>query len=485
MGMSLWNDKKRTMWLLAVLLLGAFLVTSGFSYWVAHSSLSQQVEENTLPLTSDNIYSEIQQDLLKPIFISSLMAHDTFVRDWTLGNEQQPERLIRYLKEIQEKYGTVTSFFVSDVSHNYYHSSGILKQISEADPNDSWYYRTRGLPQSQDYEINIDLDTADRTKTTVFVNNKVFDYDGNFIGVTGVGLEVEKVGALIEHYQKRYNRRVFFVDRQGTVMLHSVDYSGAATLQQTPGLAENAIRILANPSSAFSFTLEGETYFINSRYVPEFQWYLLVEQRGTQGDEQLLTTLWSNLGISLLVTSIVLLTANMTLGRYQRRLEKMASTDKLTGLANRQVFEEQVTRAIPQAHKQHSPLSLLLFDIDHFKRINDQYGHSIGDLVLKSVSLQLQQHFAHAAVVCRWGGEEFIVLLKGTELTEAAAEAELIRRKISEHLLQINKAELVVTISGGIAELQSQETGEQLLNRADKALYQAKENGRNNIVLSH
>ncbi|KFZ36634.1 diguanylate cyclase [Shewanella mangrovi] len=485
MGMSLWNDKKKTIWLLAALLLGAFMLTSGFSYWVAQNSLSQQVEENTLPLTSDNIYSEIQQDLLKPIFISSLMAHDTFVRDWTLGHEQQPQRLIRYLKEIQEKYSTVTSFFVSEASRNYYHSSGILKQINDTDPNDSWYFRTRSLPKSQDYEINIDLDTANRNKTNVFVNHKVFDYDGNFIGVTGVGLEVEKVGALIEHYQQRYNRRVFFADRQGKVTLHSTDYNGAKTLQEYPGLAENAIRILANPSSAFTYKQDGQTYYVNSRFVPEFQWYLLVEQRGTKGDKKLLTTFWGNLGISLLVTVMVLLTANMTLGRYQRRLELMASTDKLTGVANRQAFEEHFTRAVPQAHKQKRPLSLILFDIDHFKRINDGYGHSVGDLVLKSVSLMLQQHFKQHNVVCRWGGEEFLMLLEGVDLAQAAAEAELLRRKISEWMLQVNSSGLVVTVSGGVAQLQANESGEQLLIRADKALYQAKENGRNNVVLSH
>ncbi|MGS0730105.1 diguanylate cyclase, partial [Shewanella sp. 0m-11] len=106
MGDRFFNDKKRFIWILSLLLLVAFVVTSGISYQVAHDSLSEQVKDNNLPLTSDNIYSEIQQDLLRPIFISSLMAQDTFVRDWTLNQEKNPEKLIRYLKEIQEKYGT-------------------------------------------------------------------------------------------------------------------------------------------------------------------------------------------------------------------------------------------------------------------------------------------------------------------------------------------------------------------------------------------
>lgn len=485
MGSSLWNDKKKFIWLLAALLCAAFMLTSGVSYWVAKNSLSQQVEENTLPLTSDNIYSEIQQDLLKPIFISSLMAHDTFVRDWTLGQEHDPERLVRYLKEIQQKYGTVTAFFVSEKSRNYYHYSGVLKQIRDDDSQDRWYFRTRSLPDDQEYEINIDVDTANRHKTTVFVNYKVYDYQGHFIGVTGVGLEVEKVGALIEHYQKRYNRRVFFADRQGHITLHSTDYNGAESLQQYPGLAEKAIRILANPSAAFSYDKDGHTYYVNSRFVPEFQWYLLVEQRDTNGDQQLLNTFWGNLGASLLVTLIILFIANLTLGRYQRRLELMASTDKLTGVANRQAFEARFKQAVQLAHKHQQPLSLVMLDIDHFKQINDNYGHSIGDLVLKSVSLMLKQHFAERDVVCRWGGEEFILLLEQQELTQAAAEAELLRSKISERILQVNHTELVVTVSSGVAQLQADDSAEQLINRVDSALYQAKEYGRNKVVLSH
>lgn len=100
--------------ILFILLLSAFIVTSVISYQVAHNSLSKQIEENALPLTSDNIYSEIQQDLLKPIFISSLMAHDTFVRDWVINMEKEPDQMVRYLREIQDRYETITSFFISE-----------------------------------------------------------------------------------------------------------------------------------------------------------------------------------------------------------------------------------------------------------------------------------------------------------------------------------------------------------------------------------
>ncbi|MCG8508608.1 MAG: diguanylate cyclase, partial [Rhodospirillales bacterium] len=128
------RDKKiRFVAILTILLATGFILTSLVSYFVARDSLTTQIEENTLPLTSDNIYSEIQRDLLRPIFISSLMAHDTFVRDWALAGEIDEDRIIRYLAEIQKRYGTVTSFFVSERSRKYYHSSGVLKTVTQED----------------------------------------------------------------------------------------------------------------------------------------------------------------------------------------------------------------------------------------------------------------------------------------------------------------------------------------------------------------
>ncbi|WP_372929885.1 sensor domain-containing diguanylate cyclase [Shewanella putrefaciens] len=485
MGNNVWNERRKFIWLLSILLLFAFLVTSSISYKVAHDSLSQQIESNTLPLTSDNIYSEIQQDLLRPIFISSLMAQDTFVRDWTLNHEQEPEKLIRYLKEIQEKYGTVTSFFVSEKSRNYYHSTGILKQIQDVEPDDAWYFRVRSLPESEYYEINIDADTADRSKTTVFVNYKVFDFEGKFIGVTGVGLAVEKVKLLVELYQKRYNRRVFFMDRLGNVTLHGDAYDGSDSLQTSTGLEQLATRILTSPSAAFSYKKNGKTVYLNSRLVSEFKWYLIVEQEDAPQEQDLLNTFWGNLALSLIVTMGILFISNMTLGRYQRKLEMMASTDKLTGAANRQVFEEYFRQALDKAKLTQSPISILLLDIDHFKKVNDSYGHGMGDLVLKTMANMLRGLLQPQDILCRWGGEEFLILLPEMDLSRAAEFAEQIRDLISLREIKVNGLHISITASIGVAEHQAQELAEDLIKRADLALYQAKAAGRNQVVLNH
>jgi hypothetical protein len=173
-----------------------------------------------LPLTSSNIYSEIQKDLVRPVLISSTMAHDTFVREWVIAGEQDPEAMARYLREIKTRYGAFSSFFVSERSGRYYTGDGILKQVSPTAPRDAWYYRVRTLQDP--YELNVDLDLANQDAMTIFINYRVFDFDGNFLGVTGVGLTVDAVRRLIEDYQQRFQRTLYFVDAEGKIVLFGI-----------------------------------------------------------------------------------------------------------------------------------------------------------------------------------------------------------------------------------------------------------------------
>ncbi|GAB6044224.1 sensor domain-containing diguanylate cyclase [Endothiovibrio diazotrophicus] len=477
------GDRKKFVLILSVLLLGGFLATSLIGYRVAYDSVSEQIAENALPLTSDNIYSEIQQDLLRPIFISSLMAHDTFLRDWALAGEKDPEPLIRYLKEIQARYGTVTAFFISEHTRNYYHPNGILKQIFEGDPEDAWYFRARALPPGEEYEVNVDTDTADRTTTTVFVNYRVYDYHGRFIGVAGVGLAVAMVKRLVEHYQQRFGRRVYFIDRQGEVTLHGPDFDGPTSIRQRPGMEAIATRVLAAPGGSFTFLRNGRTVYLNSRLVPEFKWYLMVEQEEDPAQRRLLQTLVGNLLLSVAVTAVVLALAYFTLGGYQRRLEEMAATDKLTGVTNRQVFEVLYEKALKAGRRKAQPLSLLMFDIDHFKGVNDTYGHLVGDRVIQRVAHIVRGMIRDSDTICRWGGEEFLLLLPDCALDQAQELAERIRATLEEREIAVGGDRVTVTVSLGVAERVGDELAEEFLHRTDQALYEAKRRGRNRAVM--
>ncbi|WP_246884182.1 cache domain-containing protein, partial [Pseudomonas chlororaphis] len=149
--------------------------------------------------------------------ISSMMSRDTFMRDWVLGGERDPEQMTRYLNEVMTHYGAYTAFFVSNSTLTYYHAKGVLKKISPDTPLDAWYFRVRDM--ATPYEINVDPDQANQNNLTFFINYKVYDYQDNFIGVAGVGLKVDTVIKLLDRYQQRYQRSVYFVDTQGRIVL--------------------------------------------------------------------------------------------------------------------------------------------------------------------------------------------------------------------------------------------------------------------------
>lgn len=465
---------------LTVLLMLGFLATSFISYFVAHDSMSEYVAEETLPLTSDNIYSEIQRDLLRSILISSLMSHDTFVRDWTLGGEENPESIIRYLKEIQQKYDTITAFFVSDRTLNYYHPTGIIKTIDPNNPADNWYFRVRKM--NDPYEINIDTDTADRSRVSIFVNYRVNDYNGNYIGVTGVGLSVDAVAELIETYQKRYGRQIYFVDREGAVTLHGSGFDGAEKIHKRAGLGSRALQILTSPSTSFTYTRDdGHTIYVNTRLVPEFDWYLIVEQDEYAAEARIQNTLVINILVSLGITMLVLVIAHFTVRSYQRRLEEMATTDKLTGASNRQVFDMIFNHVDKTAKRRGEAISLITLDIDHFKQINDTYGHQGGDTVIYQLAQIIRQHIREADTLCRWGGEEFLLLLNDCVLEDACERAEIIRKAVKNSAIRFGREDIHITISLGVAQHRTGEELASLIHRADNALYEAKGQGRDRV----
>lgn len=193
------EGKSRFVILISLLLLLGFSLTGITTYLVTKNILHKHISIDILPLTSDNIFSEIQRDILTTVVISSFMAQDTFVRDWIINGEQGSQEITQYLKSIQERYHTETAFLVSNTTHNYYHSSGFLKQVAQDDPQDFWYFLVEGL--SDDFEINVDIDSATPSQMTFFVNHKINDYQGRYLGAIGVGLSTEVMVDMIENYQ--------------------------------------------------------------------------------------------------------------------------------------------------------------------------------------------------------------------------------------------------------------------------------------------
>lgn len=160
-------------------------------------------------------------------------------------------------------------------------------------------------------------------------------------------------------------------------------------------------------------------------------------------------------------------------------MQKLSITDQLTGIANRLHFSMIYEHALNVARRENKPLSIIFFDIDHFKLVNDQHGHLTGDAVLKQVASLVKQKIRKSDIIARWGGEEFILLLPDTSIEETVQVAETLRSAIeNEPFESIEK----MTCSFGAATLGENESSEELLKRVDELLYEAKEKGRNLVV---
>jgi diguanylate cyclase (GGDEF)-like protein len=166
---------------------------------------------------------------------------------------------------------------------------------------------------------------------------------------------------------------------------------------------------------------------------------------------------------------------------YNEQLEKLANTDKLTGLYNRRKAWDYLETIIKK-YGEKSGFSLCICDIDFFKKVNDNYGHDIGDEVLKGVSRIFQDEMKGKDFVARWGGEEFLLLFPGSNGNDAYMKLEDIRNKIKAMRVRCGEQEINITMTFGLAEYDYSENAENTIKEADRKLYLGKESGRNKIV---
>jgi diguanylate cyclase (GGDEF)-like protein len=192
-------------------------------------------------------------------------------------------------------------------------------------------------------------------------------------------------------------------------------------------------------------------------------------------------TLYLNLLISVVITVLVLVLVNLAIGRYQTRLENLALTDKLTGLANRQALDMAIQRDIAESKRSKVGIAAILIDLDHFKVINDTHGHLAGDAVLSTLAASVRAQLREGDLIGRWGGEEFLVMLRDTDLDAAMLVAEKIRKCVETTETVYAEQHFRLTTSLGVALLRDGDTQDSLINRADRALYAAKQDGRNRV----
>jgi len=199
---------------------------------------------------------------------------------------------------------------------------------------------------------------------------------------------------------------------------------------------------------------------------------------GLAGLEQFISRIVESMGLALQRNSMY------------SGMQRLSLMDSLTQLANRRLFDYILGRELNKIRRHSSPLSLLLIDIDHFKKINDQYGHQVGDLILTQVAKLLQHDFRSVDLPARYGGEEFAVIMPNTALDSALAAAERFRKRVENTPLAAGSQHVNLTVSIGVATHSGAKKGSffdpaAILRASDEALYKAKQQGRNQVVASN
>lgn len=479
---------KKNMLLISNLIIIIFIV-AGFTGVVyrdtrTYQDLAEKHLEMIISLADVDISKHIENSMSKPVMVSKTMANDEFLKAWLSQEPENDEdeaylgQLYSYLKAYQEKYDYTTVFCVSAQTGNYYYQDGFNKTISKNSEHDVWYYNF--IESGHEYDLEVDTNEANGDNITVFVNFRVEDNNGNLLGVIGIGLQVSFIEDTIRSYENEYDLSVYIINVGGaeTSFVGDTDiFIKENELAERTGINEE---IEMNPSGRSEiqwFTSGGVRKCLTTKYDSTLKWYLVLEKDTDSISSAFQESIKSNVIFMLFSMLACVMVTTAVFIHYNRRMITIENTDELTGLWNRKLFFKQYQRFVRKHHEQKK--SLFMFDIDHFKDVNDKYGHLFGNAVLSKVGENLRSAVNEYGIAARWGGDEFVgILAVGPE------EAEQILRRFMDSMKNEGEDDRYhVTISAGIVEVSGKHGTEQLIKKVDKALYCSKEGGRDQITI--
>ncbi len=477
------NTRNKLLLTLTVLLASSFVGISLLNYIITRNGVHAEIIRNDLPLTMDNIYSELTAEMTKPLLVSSAMASDTFVKDWAAEGEKDLDKITRYLEEIKDRYGFFTAFFISAKTGSYYRYNGIHKTISQDDDHDVWYFNF--INSQKEYVFDVDTDEAANNILTIFINYRVLDQDGNLLGVTGVGLQVDTMARRIAEYQQKYNRAVYLTDPRGVFQVHlDTTLIRKKAITDLAGIGELTEKILKtkNTPANFEFERNNHTILLTVRHIASLDWFLYVEQNESEALAVAKNNFIRTVLVGMLVSVIIITLTLLTINQYQKRIEALVLTDELTKTDNRRALAADFNRTRHTYARTRQPFTLLLLDLDGFKRVNDSLGHMAGDQLLIAIVNLLRCTIRPTDTLARWGGDEFAILCS-CNAEEAWTLAQRIRTAIENENMAGSAAQDApgnqITVSCGISSYCEGDELDNMVSRADQAMYNCKTSGGN------
>jgi len=451
------------------------------NYYLSIQTSEKQLKTVSLPLSLDNIYTEIQKNILQPYLISSMMANDTFVKSWLEKPNQDDQKIINYLRTIQKKYHIFNTFLVSVKTKNYYTQDGLIETLDLNNTKTKWY--TDFLKIQNKHEINIDFNKKISSALTIFINYKILNHKNNTIGVTGVAIKTTYINKMLKKFREKYNFKVTFFNEQGKTVLSEQNHNNYKSIDSSPLLKPYYKKIISKESHLLEVKKNNERYLIHTKYIKDLNLYLMVEVKLSTYTNNLKTILLFNLLSALAIVVFIVIVLYRIIQQHSKKLETLAFYDTLTQIYNRRYFETRLLNEIENTKRYASDLSIIFIDIDNFKQVNDTKGHDTGDEILKIISKIFKENIRKTDIIARWGGEEFVILLPNTNAKEAVVIAEKLKHSLENNIEIKTILSYALNASFGVTENKKSDDIDTIIKRADNAMYISKKNGKNRVTV--
>jgi len=452
----------------------AIVFTSYFTLKEVLTKYNKNQHQAIVPL-----FSLINSEIIRPLDTAFLMANDTFIIEYIEQDKIVQEKIINYLSRLSIAYKMVT--FIAMDKHGYLLNSN-KEKLALGNNQMEWYERLKNKSGTQFADIGNAEDPH------LYFDIKIFNEQQKFLGFIGVAVDLNHFAKKFTEYQHRFGFELILVDNSNNITLSSNSLMKTESHHRDEALVNieqfNWYQALSkekmNNNSVQSVEFQGQ--IISQLPLNELNWriFIISPPAYQQGEYWKLFT--TRIGIFISLILILYALFNLSVGNLKKRLVENSEIDFLTKLPNRSYMHWKYEELI----ESHKHIALAIADIDNFKVINDTYGHVVGDEVLRVIAKQFSENLRQDDISCRWGGEEFVMLLPNSSAKQALEITERMRETIAKTPFNISASNLSfnTTISFGIYE--SPLTGsslEELVKNADKALYKAKHNGRNRVEI--
>lgn len=421
------------------------------------------------------VYKLVRDELIRPLYIAETFASSARFMSLMESANLDEQALTTQLQAMQRDLDLV--FFVaSERARKQYFSNRVPLDLEEGKV--AWYFEA----QAQDRDFFADLGQVGDVH--LFYDVKIYGEERAFLGYVGVGKSIKRFLETFDLYKAQYGYDFLFVNEDNEVILSSLA-DLVVTDEFIPKLDSVGLPDSASPTRASLdsqlIEVNSEDYLISEIAIEELDWRLLLLVPLKARQAQIIRSFATSTFTSVVLVILLIGASLYLLMLYKISLEKKTEIDLLSGLPNRRFLQ----RRFGQLRRSNTQLSVVIADLDFFKNINDSYGHEVGDQVIKAAANGLKEGLREMDIVGRWGGEEFVMLIPASSIDMAQSIAERARSKLERMNIDTPTGSVSVTASFGVAfGSAASESLSDLLARADNALYEAKNNGRNQVRLA-